>query len=138
MKLDVFYQKCKDHGVKVTTQRLAIYKVVSRSLEHPSADKIFKKVGKSFPGLSFDTVNRTLLTFSDIGLIRLVEGCGDDRRFDPDLDLHHHLRCIKCHKIVDFYHSDYDKIAIPKNIQNGFTVISKKVVLEGICQKCFK
>lgn len=32
-------------------------------------------------GISFDTVNRTLLTFAEMGLLEIVEYSGDVRRF---------------------------------------------------------
>lgn len=136
MSEKLFREKCRENQIKITDQRLAIYKELSRSFDHPSADKIFQKIKKKFPGISFDTVNRTVLTFSEIGLIRMVEGCGDVRRFDPDTHQHHHLRCIKCHQIIDFKNKTYDSITIPKDIPKGFTVLSKKVVLEGLCQDC--
>lgn len=129
-------QKFRELGLKVTPQRLAIYKEISGSLAHPSADQIHRKLRKKFQGLSFDTVNRTLLTFVDVGLVRLVEGGGDVRRFDPDAQPHHHLRCIKCFKIIDFQSKDYDAIKIPPEYLQGFKLVSKKVVIEGICQQC--
>ena len=136
MSEELFREKCRGNQVRITDQRCAIYKELSESLDHPSADKIFQKIKKKLPGISFDTVNRTVLTFSDIGLIRMVEGCGDVRRFDPFIDSHHHLRCIKCHKIIDFRHKAYDKLEVPKKCLHGFKLLSKKVVLEGLCGKC--
>ena len=136
MSEKLFREKCRENRIKVTDQRLAIYKELSRSFNHPSADKLFKKIRKKFPGISFDTVNRTVLTFAEAGLIRMVEGCGDVRRFDPYMDPHHHLRCIKCHKIIDFRHRAYDKLEVPKKYLHGFKLLSKKVVLEGLCGKC--
>jgi Fur family transcriptional regulator, peroxide stress response regulator len=126
----------KEHRIKVTGQRLAIYKELSKSFDHPSANKIFQKIRKRFPGISFDTVNRTMLTFAEAGLIRMVEGCGDVRRFDPRMGPHHHLRCIQCHKIIDFRHEAYDNLQVPKKCLHGFKLLSKKVVLEGLCGTC--
>ena len=136
MSEKLFLDKCRGNRIRITDQRLAIYKELSKSLDHPSADKIFKKIKNKFPGISFDTVNRTVLTFSNIGLIRMVEGCGDVRRFDPDTRQHHHLRCIKCHSIIDFQNKTYDELQIPKKIPLNFKVLSKKVILEGSCQDC--
>jgi Fur family peroxide stress response transcriptional regulator len=134
-KLD-HLQKFRELGLKATPQRLAIYNEISNSSAHPSADYIYKKLNKKFRGLSFDTVNRTLLTFVETGLVRLVEGGGDTRRFDPHLEQHHHLRCIKCFQIIDFQSKHYDDIKVPSKYLHGFKLVSKKVILEGICQKC--
>jgi Fur family peroxide stress response transcriptional regulator len=91
---------------------------------------------KKIPNLSFDTVNRTLLTFSQIGIANIVEGYGQPKRYDPNIDTHHHFRCIKCHSIIDFQNKAYNNITIPEEIQKEFTVLNKKVVLEGFCNKC--
>jgi len=136
MSEQLFREKCLENKIKITDQRAAIYKELSKAIDHPSADKIFRKISKRFPGISFDTVNRTLLTFSEIGLIRTIESYGNIRRFDPVMRPHHHLHCIKCHHIIDFENKNYDVIKIPKNIPKKFSVLSKKVVLEGLCKKC--
>ncbi len=134
--MDSFKDRCKKFNLKITPQRLAIYKELLKSKDHPSADAIFKKVRRTFPNISFDTVNRTLLTFSKVGMVHVVEGYGDPKRFDPKMDKHHHFRCIKCNTIIDFYNESYDKIKTPKEFEKQFNVLSKKVVLEGICDKC--
>lgn len=136
MSIERFIRRCQASRIKVTNQRLAIYKEIARSREHPSAHKIFKKIRKKIPNISFDTVNRTVLTFAEAGLIQMVEGCGDVRRFDPYMDPHHHLRCIKCHKIIDFHNKAYDALKVPKKCLRDFKLLSKKVVLEGLCKKC--
>ncbi len=136
--VDSFKDRCKKHNLKITPQRLVIYRELLKSIDHPSADAIFKKVRRSFPNISFDTVNRTLLTFSKIGMVHVVEGYGDPKRFDPKMDKHHHFRCIKCNNIIDFYNESYDKIKIPNELKKQFNVLSKKVVLEGTCNRCLK
>ncbi len=127
---------CRKHGLHVTPQRIAIYRELISSSEHPTAVTIFKRVRKSFPGISLDTVNRTLLTFKEIGLAKMVESSGDPKRYDPNLDPHHHFRCIKCGKIVDFENASYDAIEIPPQIQEKYVVMDKRVYLEGFCDTC--
>lgn len=134
----LFRHKCKEHNLRITPQRSAIYKELIKSKDHPSASTIFNQVREIFPDISFDTVNRTVLTFAEIGVVSTVEGYGEPKRFDPNTDLHHHFRCIKCNKIIDFQHKSFDRIKIPQDIQKQFTVLSKRVLLEGICDKCVK
>lgn len=131
-----FYEQCKQNNIKATPQRLAIYKELSKAKDHPSTDQVFQRVRRRYPNVSFDTVNRTVLTFVESGIIRMVEGSGGGRCFDPILDPHHHLQCIKCYAIIDFFNESYDKLRIPKKLPEGFQVLSKKVVLEGLCKKC--
>ncbi|MCB4791460.1 MAG: transcriptional repressor [Elusimicrobia bacterium] len=128
----------KNAGLKFTPQRVLIYKLLLNNKDHPSADNIYQKIHKKHPNISFDTVHRTLLSFAEIGLVRLVEGYGDAKRFDPDINNHHHMRCLKCGKIMDFQNTAYDNLKEPAGIEKQFKVISKKVVLEGYCKKCSK
>ena len=126
----------KEHGLRVTPQRTTIFRELLKAKDHPTADAVYRRVVKTIPNVSFDTVNRTLATFAAIGLIRVVEGYGQAKRFDPDLGAHHHFRCTRCGHIVDFHNKDYDAIAVPAEIAGRFTVTGKKVVLEGLCGRC--
>ena len=137
-RLDLFYRRSKEHGLKITPQRTAVYQELLKAKDHPSADIIYKRIVKKIPNISFDTVNRTLLTFSKIGITNIVEGYGQPKRYDPDLDTHHHFRCTHCNKIIDFHNEDYDNLIVPQELQKQFTVFSKRVVLEGLCDRCKK
>jgi len=134
--MDIFYQRAKEHGLKITPQRTAIYQELLKAKDHPSADIIYKRLVKKIPNISFDTVNRTLLTFSQIGIANIVEGYGQPKRYDPNIDTHHHFRCIQCNNIIDFHNKAYDNLIVPREIQKQFTVFHKKVVLEGLCDQC--
>lgn len=133
-----FQQLCSKSGLKVTPQRLAIYKELASSTEHPSANMLWKKVKKIYPSISLDTVNRTLLTLSRIGAAFIVEGSGDVKRFDGGMATHQHFRCVQCSRIIDFHHAPFDTIALPKQLKQSFVVMRKTVYLEGICQYCQK
>ena len=135
---ELFKDKCKEHNLKITPQRISVYEELFSSPDHPNADVIFRKVRKTFPNISFDTINRTLLTFAKIGIVRIVEGSGEPKRFDSDIDNHHHFRCMKCNRIIDFQNKFYDNIKIPEDFKKQFTVLNKRVVLEGFCNKCKK
>jgi Fur family peroxide stress response transcriptional regulator len=133
-----FKHKCRANNLKVTPQRTAIYRELIKSKDHPSASTIFNRLRKILPDISFDTVNRTLLSFNEIGIASLVEGYGEPKRFDPNTESHHHFRCIECNNIIDIHHKSFDNIKIPQEIQRQFTVLNKRVVIEGICDKCGK
>ncbi|MFP4349565.1 MAG: Fur family transcriptional regulator [Desulfococcaceae bacterium] len=134
--INAFKSKCREHGLSITPQRIAIFRELISSSEHPSAVSIFKKVREYYGNISLDTVNRTLLTFQEIGLAKIVESSGDPKRFDPNLNPHHHFRCVKCGKIVDFENASYDAIEIPPEMEEKYVVRDKRVYLEGFCEKC--
>lgn len=134
--LTSFTSKCQKNNLKITPQRTAIYKELLKAHDHPSADLIYQRVRKKFPHISLDTVNRALLAFAGLGIIQVVEGHGKPKRFDPNLEAHHHFQCIKCYKIIDFHNQKYDRLEIPDDIKSSVTVLTKKVILEGLCGQC--
>lgn len=136
--MDFFRGKCREHKLKLTPQRIVIYTELNKSKDHPSAEVLYKRVKKIIPDISLDTVNRTLLTFSKMGIAHIVEGYGDARRYDPDRENHHHFRCVNCSSIIDFNYKPFDDIIIPGEIKKKYTVFNKKVLLEGYCIKCRK
>lgn len=138
MRTDMKYFrfKCHQAGLKVTPQRMATYRVIAESTQHPSAERVFQKVRKLIPNISLDTVNRTLSTFSRIGLVFVVEGSGNPKRFDANFESHQHFKCVKCKQIIDFHHKPFDNIKIPPSLAKRFKILRKTVYLEGICKSC--
>ncbi len=130
--------RCHEHNLRVTPQRLAIFKLVRESTEHPNADAVFRRIRRKYSDISFDTVNRTLLSFARIGILKVVEGYGYPKRFDPKLESHHHFHCVRCNRIIDFHEVSFDALRVPRSISEQHTVIDKRVVLEGICDKCWE
>jgi Fur family peroxide stress response transcriptional regulator len=135
--MDFFIKLCRENNLKITPQRSLIYKELVESKEHPSAETLYKKVKKTFPTISFDTVYRTLLTFSKIGAATILTIPGGPKRFDGDIQKHDHFRCIRCDSIIDIYDGP-SHIDIPESISKRFNVLDSKIVFEGICDKCKK
>ncbi|TFG49247.1 MAG: transcriptional repressor [Candidatus Brocadiia bacterium] len=127
---------CGRAGLRITPQRTAIYKTLAMTDKHPSSDSVFRVVRKEMPNISFDTVNRTLQTFADIGAAFVVEGSGDVKRYDAGLAVHQHFKCVKCKRIIDFHHEPFDNIILPEEINKKFKVLRKTAFIEGLCENC--
>ncbi|MBN1806778.1 MAG: transcriptional repressor [Sedimentisphaerales bacterium] len=133
-----FQERCRSAGLKITPQRIAIYRELIQTDDHPSAEMLYEKVKEKLPSISLDTVNRTLLTFNEIGVAFTVEGSGGAKRYDGGLHGHQHFKCIKCKRIIDFHHKPFDNIKLPAEISEKFTVLRKSVYIEGLCDLCSK
>lgn len=131
-----FIAQCRQNGLKVTPQRIAIYRVLRESPDHPSADAVYRKMASTCPTISFDTVNRTLLTFAGIGIIDTVESYAATRRFDTDTTQHHHMHCVQCGQITDFCDPLIDAVTVPEEVALHFTVLGSRMVVSGICRSC--
>ncbi len=134
----LFRDRCKQHNLNITPQRVAIYEELVKSRDHPSSEDIFEKVKDVLPDISLDTVYRTLSSFAKIGVVHVVEGYGESKRYDPDISAHHHFRCRRCNSIIDFRDTSYDRLKVPKEFRKKFNVMNIKVILEGMCERCVK
>ena len=59
-------------GLKITPQRQAILKLLKGNQTHPSAERIYSKILKKYPGISFATVYNTLSKLVEAGEIQFV------------------------------------------------------------------
>jgi len=138
IQMDAFSNLARRLGLRITPQRTAVYKKLAQSKKHPSAEMLYRQVKKELPNISLDTVNRTLMKLAQVGAAFIVEGSGEPKRFDANLENHQHFRCTKCKKIIDFHYEPFDNIPVPDDITKKYIVTRKTVYLEGICDSCKK
>lgn len=137
MKKD-FAAYCREHGLSVTAQRLAIFEALSASREHPSAEQIHRAVRKRIPSLSLATVYKNLESLKKIGAIADVNPLHEEARYEASLSAtpHHHLVCVSCKKVRDLHQRDLDRLRIAD--AKGFDVRAVRVQAEGLCPECRK
>jgi len=133
-----FEKICRDNGLKLTHQRIEIFRALASSAEHPSAERIYKRLLPNFATISLDTVYRTLLTFEKLGLVSRVQALDDRGRFDANLAPHHHIICTKCKNIMDFYWPTFDEIQLPLETKRWGRIKFKQVELRGVCDSCLE
>ncbi len=127
---------CRKARVKLTPQRLEIFREVVSSLEHPDAEAVFLGVQKRMPTVSLDTVYRTLWLLSEMGLIRTLGPRRESIRFDPNLEHHHHYVCTQCGLARDFESPLLDALSIPESIRRMGSVEATQVEVRGVCAEC--
>jgi Fur family transcriptional regulator, peroxide stress response regulator len=137
-KMAFFSEECKRAGLKLTHQRLEIYRDMASCRDHPSAEIIYQRTRKRIPTISLDTIYRTLANFEAHGLIFRVQTVESQARFDAALEQHHHLICERCGKIADFEWKSLDAAPIPDAITMWGEVNSRRVALLGVCANCVK
>ncbi len=102
-RVSEFIDRSKGLGIKVTPQRVAIYRELASTDQHPSTETIYKKIKDYYPNISLTTVYRTLETFEKLGLISVVNVLYNAARYDANLAPHNHIVCIECKKVEDIY-----------------------------------
>jgi Fur family peroxide stress response transcriptional regulator len=131
-------QVCRSAGVKVTHQRLEIFREVARSGSHPDAETVYRAVRERIPTMSLDTVYRALWLLSDLGLITTLGPPRERTRFDANLRRHHHFVCRQCGLIRDFYSNAFDELKLPQSLKAIGSVETTHVEARGLCGKCAK
>ena len=136
--IEQFISNCKEKGLSVTYQRLAVFKCLMNRKNHPTAEEIFTSVKVEHPTISLATVYKNLEILAQNNIISKVTPLHDLARFDADTGLHHHAVCIKCRNIIDIPDDDFENLSIPKQISSEFEVKDYKIQFEGICNNCLK
>jgi Fe2+ or Zn2+ uptake regulation protein len=127
----------RDSGRRWTPQRQAIVEILWRLPNHPTAEEIFVSVRRRHPGMSRATVYNTMETLASMGRIATVRAADGTRRYDPNPDPHHHLRCRVCGLIVDLHEGSFVPAPqIPAGQSHGFRIESVQIEYHGICPAC--
>lgn len=136
LRMNRFKDVLSRSGLKVTHQRIEIYREVAGSEDHPDAETIFKGVRKRMPTVSLDTVYRTLWLFIDLALMTTLGPPREKVRFDANMKLHHHFVCTRCGMACDFYGARFDDLEVPSAVKKLGAVESTHVEFRGLCARC--
>ena len=133
-------KRLKEKRVTLTPQRMAVVEFLSRSTAHPTVDEIHKAIQRRYLTMSVATVYSTLEVLKEFGEIQELsirkrgKAC-----FDPNRDLHHHLLCRKCGKILNIeFDCPRSCPIIAKEGIKGCKVEEVQAYLYGICSECLK
>jgi len=135
-RVDRFKQGVKQAGVKLTHQRIEIFRELAKSLDHPDADTICRSVRKRIPTISLDTVYRTLWLLLDLGLVNTLGTSRERTRFDANMKSHHHFVCSVCGMTRDFYNEELNSLEVRQSAKSLGQVKTTHVEARGVCLAC--
>jgi len=135
-RMNAFGEACERLGIKVTHQRMEIYRTVASTEEHPDAVSVHRRVKKRIPTISLDTVYRNLKLLAEHGLISIVGMSQESLRFDGNMRPHHHFVCLKCGMIRDFSSGLVSGLAMPDEAKAFGNPLSLHLEVKGICTAC--
>ena len=135
-KLQRAIDTLKQSGVRITPQRHAVLECLLTSLDHPTADDIYKSLEEKFPNMSVATVYNNLRILREAGLVRELTYGDDSSRFDSNMNDHYHIICEDCGKMVDFHYPTLDEIESLAEKVSGFSISHHRMELYGKCDQC--
>ena len=135
-RLAHFSEVCRERNIKLTHQRLEIFREVAATTDHPDAEQIFQRVRDRLPTVSLDTVYRTLWLLCELGLVVTLGNSHERTRFDANLDRHHHFVCSRCGFTRDFYSDSLNNLVLPETVTAFGLIEATQVEVRGICRSC--
>jgi Fur family peroxide stress response transcriptional regulator len=126
----------KEKRLKLTPQRIAVYKYLKSTKEHPSAETIYKTLQPEFPTMSLATVYKALRTFVEVGLVQELNVGECNFRYDSNTSPHPHIHCIDCGKVEDINDVFFSDLNDRIRSFTEYDVLYNQVYFYGICKTC--
>jgi Fur family ferric uptake transcriptional regulator len=134
-RLDDFIRQ---KGLRRTTQRDTIVRVVFSKDEHFTAEELFERVRKTDADTSRATVYRTLGLLVEADLLREIDLGDNQTTYDPnflDKPSHNHLMCIDCGRVVEFEDLNLDLLNDCVTRRLGFKPLRQSIKIEANCEQ---
>jgi len=107
-----------------------------RSRDHPTAEDLYTRLKRRNPTMSLATVYKALELFKKMGLVNELGFASGSARYDPNVEPHINLICLKCGRIAD--RSDHGLHSIASRIgkNTDFRVLNQRFEFYGYCASC--
>ena len=117
-------------------QRDVVLAVVRQTMDHPTADWVFREARRRLPRISLGTVYRNLKQLAEAGLIREIHSGGQQARFDGNTGRHYHIRCLGCGRVNDLPMSIDLRLEQEAGRAMNYRILGHEVEIHGLCQLC--
>jgi Fur family ferric uptake transcriptional regulator len=121
---------------RATRQREVVLQAVRSTMDHPTADWVYRQARRRLPRISLGTVYRNLKKLSEEGLIREIQIAGQTTRFDANTGRHYHIRCLRCGRVNDLPISVDRRLEEEAGRAMNYRVVSHQVEVLGVCPLC--
>jgi len=124
-------------GHRFTEQRAAVYRFLSDTTSHPTAEDVFLQVRSSVPGISLATVYKSLETLVGCRLAIKLSHADGAAHYDGRTDPHYHARCVSCGTVSDISgHLDRDQVVALESQAGDFMILGYRLEVTGYCASC--
>jgi Fur family transcriptional regulator, ferric uptake regulator len=129
-----------ERGIRMTSQRRAILRVMETASKHLDAAQILRKAQRLDSSVDRSTVYRTLRLLKRHGLIDELdlmhlngEGHYYERRIGSD---HIHMACLRCGKISEFVSASFERLKEQVEKDCRFHILVSRLEIGGYCASC--
>lgn len=136
-EVETFVEHCRQAGLSVTQQRIAIYQLLAQRGGHLTAQELHDRLRKQHPTLSLNTVYTNLEALVSVRLVNRVTINGErSHYYDANEVPHVHLVCQSCGAIEDLPKEDLDTLVLPRSATRHFRVTGYRLQIDGVCHRC--
>ncbi|WP_053376774.1 Fur family transcriptional regulator [Paenibacillus sp. FJAT-27812] len=127
-------RRMSSQGLRITDQRKTLAKLFSETQGYLAPKEVYEYMGKSYTGLSFDTVYRNLRVMEELGVLEQVifEDGGKFKLHCRENDHHHHMICLQCGMTYPITFCPMEQTNVPED----FRVVKHKFEVFGYCKEC--
>jgi Fur family transcriptional regulator, peroxide stress response regulator len=126
----------KEKKLKLTPQRIAVYKYLKSTNEHPSAEVIYKALQSDYPTMSLATVYKALKTLVEVTLVQELNVGEGNFRYDGKVCPHSHIQCLSCGKVDDIEDLCFSDLNEKIKDHTDYEVMTNQVYFYGLCGNC--
>jgi len=129
----------RDHGLRLTPQRMAVVKYLAENRDHPSVEQLFEAVRPNFPTTSLATIYKTVAVLQDIGEVSELRLGQEMARYDgANPQPHPHAACTRCGRVIDVDLETDPDWAAKVEQTTGFQIDTYRIDFFGICPECWE
>ena len=127
-----------EKGLRHTEQREKILEVFLKTERHVSTQELYDLVRRRHRGIGYATVARTVKLLEEVGISRQVDFGDGVQRYEHKWahEHHDHLICIHCGSFVEIQSEQVEKLQDKLVRRHGYTQVSHKLDIFGVCPKC--
>ena len=137
-RIDRFPTRCRQAGLKVTPQRIAVYNMLASTESHPTPEAIYSAVRPDLPSISLGTVYKILDQLNAKGMLRKIATADQAARYDARVDTHHHSICTACGRVDDVELDEGMSQEMGFLSPEGFHADQIDILMHGTCGDCLR
>lgn len=134
-----FAKFLRDHRVRVTPNRLTVFRIMQKSAKPLTVPDLAQEVGGS--GLNTATLYRIMEMFTELDVVHPVLQDHQSVAYEllePFARHHDHLVCRQCGRTVNLYDCRLEDVVKSISEDSGFRIDFHQMEFHGLCAECQK
>ena len=124
---------CMEKGMRMTDQRRVIARVLSKAVDHPDVEEVYRRSTAIDSNISIATVYRTVRLFEEAGIIERHDFRDGRSRYEPVPEDHHdHLIDLQTGKVLEFQNEEIETLQKKIAQEMGFELVDHRMELYGV------